>query len=150
MYIHVHGVCVYICTCILYMYECAHAQTHTILHTDAETKKRLLLVLHIGTTAHQCSPQHTKGILAQYPFTMDFSLMWEWGGAKSFDVAAGSTQNMPFQYALPLAWGEHCSCVFASHIHAHVQCTCMYEGSINNSWVTNKVKANPTLLFFYC
>ena len=57
---------------------------------------------------YQCSPQHTKGILAQYPFTMDFSLMWEWGGAKSFDVAAGSTQNMPFQYALPLVWGEHC------------------------------------------
>ena len=38
------------------MYECAHAQTHTILHTDAETKKRLLLVLHIGTTAHVYLP----------------------------------------------------------------------------------------------
>ena len=75
----------------------------------------------IYTYMYQCSPQHTKGILAQYPFTMDFSLMWEWGGAKSFDVAAGSTQNMPFQYALPLAWGEHC-------VHVHIYAfTCVWD-----------------------
>lgn len=41
---------------------------------------------------HTCkhSPQHIKEILAQYTFTVDFSLMWKWGGVKSFDVAAGS------------------------------------------------------------
>ena len=71
-----------------------------------------------------CSPQYTREIytctgciLPQYPFTVKFSLMWELGGAKSFDVAAGSSQDMHSQYVLPLVWGRHCySSVTISHV----------------------------------
>lgn len=28
-------------------------------------------------------------------------MMWEWGGAKSFDVTAGCIQDMPSQYPYP-------------------------------------------------
>ena len=62
------------------------------------------MTLYSGVPKSVFSP----GILAQYSFTVDFSLMWEWGGANSFDGAAGSTQDMHSQYALPLTWGGHC------------------------------------------
>ena len=35
----------------------------------------------VVSAANQCSPQHTQGILAQYSFMTDFSLMWERGVA---------------------------------------------------------------------
>ena len=40
--------------------------------------------------------------------SIDFSLMWEWGGCKSFDIVIGSIQIMPSHHALNFAWGEHC------------------------------------------
>ena len=46
-------------------------------------------------------------VLAQYTFSTEFSLMWEWGRARSLDVFIGSTQTTPSQYALALARGGH-------------------------------------------
>ena len=51
-------------------------------------------------------PNILNGILAQYVFGIDFSLMWELGRANSFDVVAGSTQATPSQYTLPLDLGR--------------------------------------------
>ena len=55
--------------------------------------------------------QHTKGILSEYAFTMDFSLMWEWSGAKGFDVAACSTHS---KICAPIIREET---VIVTHIH---------------------------------
>ena len=45
---------------------------------------------------------------APYPFSADLPSKWDWGGAKTFDVGASPTQNMPFPYAFNFGWGEHC------------------------------------------
>ena len=34
------------------------------------------------------------------------ALMWDWGGANSFDMVTGSTRNMHFPYALNSDSGE--------------------------------------------
>ena len=74
-----------------------------IWETERKTNKKILfcpnLCIH---NIYQYSPRHTQGMLVPLP-----SLTWKWGRAKSFDVAAGSTQDIPSQYALSLAWGEH-------------------------------------------
>ena len=61
-----------------------------------------------GSHGEQCSPPAYKrpGILAQYAFSMDFSLMWEWGGAKTkaFDVVSDSIQDMPPNTPYPCFW----------------------------------------------
>ena len=65
-----------------------------------------------------------------------FSLMWEWGRAKSFDVVVGSTPPPPSHtlsicLAAPSAWGEHCysnthacTCTCAITFIHHMYCTC--------------------------
>ena len=50
--------------------------------------------------------QHTLGTIALYAFSMDFSLMREWRGARDYDVDAGSPpQTTPTNYASSWAWG---------------------------------------------
>ena len=44
-----------------------------------------------NSTLTQCSPQHTQGMVAPYPFTTGLTLMC---GANGFDAVTSSTQNM--------------------------------------------------------
>ena len=45
-------------------------------------------------------PAHL-GIFVPYAFSADFSLMWEWGGDKCFDVFTGSIQGTPSNTSYP-------------------------------------------------
>ena len=53
-----------------------------------------------------CAPVFSLALLkmAQHGISGDFTLMWEWGRAKSFDVVVSSTQATN---ALSMAWGGH-------------------------------------------
>ena len=57
------------------------------------------------TSCSALTMQHTY----MYPIPSmlhGFPLKWDRGGDKIFDVDTSSTQNMPFQYAFNLNWGD--------------------------------------------
>ena len=59
---------------------------------------------------YQCSPHHTYGILVvQY----EFSLMWELGGTKNFDMVAGSKLQTRHPPNTPYpSFGEDPACTY--------------------------------------
>ena len=65
--------------------QCLHLKqrtNHESFNTKQDTNKLCTCTCFMYTLKeflYQCSPQHTWGIVAQYAFTTDFSLMWEWG-----------------------------------------------------------------------
>lgn len=50
------------------------------------------MILDLQNYMHACTTTFSLAYLAEYgPFSREFSLIWEWDGAKYFDVVPGFT-----------------------------------------------------------